>query len=220
MKTRLVVLLPLLAAGLTVMPAWAQPTPPAPAEPSGRSLEELQAEAARLRAELAAMLESLAQRRAAAQQAAPLAAPAPVAAPSAQPPAAAAAPTSQPPASTEPVPLADVQFAAGSAEVSQADRGRLAGMAQVLRTIGVTRLKVVGFSDRTGQAKANEALALARARAVARALVAGGVPEERTESASYVEAGIALPVETPDGIAEPLNRAARVYGVLASAVSR
>lgn len=171
----------------------AQPGAAAPADGEPPPLQELQAETARLRGELAALLRALAERRQAAE---------------------AARATGTPAASLEPRTVLDVFFASGRAELSPVDQNRLAGAAEVLRSLGVRRLQVVGFSDRKGSPEGNEALSLTRARSVARALAVAGFDEGQLEAMSSAQAGLPLPIPTAEGVAEPLNRRVRVLALV------
>jgi outer membrane protein OmpA-like peptidoglycan-associated protein len=72
-------------------------------------------------------------------------------------------------------------------------------------------VRVVGYSDRTGPADTNTELARSRAEEVGALFVEAGFPSARVETISALEAGLPLPVPTPEGVAEPRNRAARIF---------
>ena len=69
------------------------------------------------------------------------------------------------------------------------------------------------LTDTVGAADANAALARARAEAVARVFTEAGLPADAIEIAALGEAPDTLPVVTPDGTAEPLNRSVGIYPV-------
>jgi outer membrane protein OmpA-like peptidoglycan-associated protein len=163
------------------------------------NVAELQEEAARLREELAELLEVLAARRLEAGSQA-LGAGTEEAAP----------PAGAPVERT----VAEVFFSSGGATIRAQDRQRLAGTAEALRALGVQKLRVIGFSDRQGSPQLNEELSLARARAAARELAAAGFGDGVVEALGSTAAEVPLPVPTAEGVAEPLNRRARVVAVV------
>ena len=67
---------------------------------------------------------------------------------------------------------------------------------------------VVGFTDTSGSASYNLALSERRAKAVAQALIADGVPSEALAVSWKGKTELATP--TPDGVREPLNRRATI----------
>ena len=85
---------------------------------------------------------------------------------------AALAPTT---AGTEP-PLVHVQFNFASASLTPGGQAHAAAAAVTLVEMALTRIRVVGHTDRVGSPAANRRLAARRARAVADFLVASGVP--------------------------------------------
>lgn len=115
-------------------------------------------------------------------------APAPAVAPPAiTPPAIATAPVAVVPApaasaATAPAIAAmpTVRFALGSAALSADERSAITTAAETIRADGA-RVAITGFTDRTGNLPANEALAQRRAEAVRDALVSAGVPVANIE---------------------------------------
>lgn len=102
-------------------------------------------------------------------------------------PAVAPAPAVAAPAPVVPAPapvaiaaLPNAHFALGSAALSASDRSAINGAAEAIRSDGA-RVAVTGFTDRTGNLPANEALAQRRAESVRDALVSAGVPAANIE---------------------------------------
>jgi peptidoglycan-binding protein ArfA len=75
-----------------------------------------------------------------------------------------------------------VTFASGSADLTAADRARLAGVAAAMRT-GDVGVRLTGNTDATGPAEVNRALAAARAEAAAAWLRARGIGADRLRTA-------------------------------------
>jgi outer membrane protein OmpA-like peptidoglycan-associated protein len=102
-----------------------------------------------------------------------------------------------PPAATTPVPVAglpqNVYFDTGSAAVT-ADGGKAitAALDEIKKDAGA-KIAITGYTDKTGDQKANEELAKNRAKAVRDALTAAGVPLANIEMRppTFVEAGAA-----------------------------
>ena len=113
-------------------------------------------------------------------------------------------------------PLALVLFERGSASLTAGGADRAAAAAAALAGLDAGRIRVTGHSDTTGSPDANMRLSLARAEAVAAALIAAGLPADSIEIAPHGQAPDALPIPTGVGVAEPLNRCAGIF-VLASA---
>lgn len=112
----------------------------------------------------------------------------------------------------DPILLARIEFGSASAELTPGARARAAELADEIAALeGPAAIRVTGHSDRTGPPAVNERLSLERAEAVAAALVEGGVPPERIETAGLGAAPDRLPVPTPAGTPEPRNRAASVW---------
>ncbi len=105
--------------------------------------------------------------------------------------------------------LAEVHFEIGSARLSPGAQARAAAAVVVLADMPVTRIRLVGFADRTGSPALNQRLAEERAAAVAAFLVANGLSPDVIETAGVIDAAD-LPVETGPGVAEPLNRSVAI----------
>src|SRR5690606_13927657 len=84
--------------------------------------------------------------------------------------------------------LAEVHFDIGSARLTPGAMARAAAAVVVLGDMPVTRIRVVGFADRTGSAALNQRLAEERAGAVAAFLIANGLSPEVIETAGVIDA--------------------------------
>lgn len=108
-------------------------------------------------------------------------------------------------------PLTTICFDTGSARLTPGGQVHAAAAAVMLADMKLGRIRLVGFTDRTGSAARNQALAEERARAVADFLVAQGVPAPLIETAGIIDG--ALPVPTEAGVPEPLNRSVSIVAV-------
>jgi outer membrane protein OmpA-like peptidoglycan-associated protein len=106
-----------------------------------------------------------------------------------------------------------VLFDSGSATLSMGGRTRIMAAAEALTAIGPTRVRIQAHTDTLGSAEGNARLARARAEAVATVFVEAGMDREMIDIAALGETADALPVATPDGVSEPLNRRVGVYTV-------
>jgi outer membrane protein OmpA-like peptidoglycan-associated protein len=107
--------------------------------------------------------------------------------------------------------VTEVIFPPGDVTIEAGARQRLAGVAEAMRRLGASRVRIVGYSDRTGPADINTELARNRAEVVGELFVEAGFPNARVEIISALDSGLPLPIPTPDGVAEPRNRAARIF---------
>jgi outer membrane protein OmpA-like peptidoglycan-associated protein len=200
---------PQAAEGSVGAPAQATPTEGASTEDQAR-IAALREEAARLRAELAQLLESVAARRAQGEPGTQ----------AQEVPASAATAHAQP----EPGPVtrivAEIYFPIGSANVAPVDRQRLAGTAEALRALGIEKVQVIGYCDHTGTLDINQKLTTARARAVARELAVAGFDEGVIEATSHIDLGLPRLIPTAAGVSEALNRRVRVVAVLEPQAAR
>jgi outer membrane protein OmpA-like peptidoglycan-associated protein len=108
-------------------------------------------------------------------------------------------------------PTVQVQFDFASAALTPGGVAHAAAAAVSLRGMTLERVRLVGHTDTVGSPAANRRLADRRARAVAAALIAAGVPAALIEIDGRGEVG--LPVATRDGVAEPLNRTVAIVAV-------
>lgn len=100
----------------------------------------------------------------------------------------------------------DVYFRENEARLTEAAEQTVAAAAEVLRTCEVRRVQVLGLADATGAAEANLSLSQQRARTVAQALNASGLPAPVFDVAAAGDAG----ATTAAGAAEPLRRRTEV----------
>ena len=223
----------------------AQAPPPAPAtvtvpQAAGEqpSLEELQAESARLRDELERLRRDLEAGEADSSSEVPegvadmpaspgdeltplpQAKPPGVGAPVERPRPAATRPTqrqrSAPAAPTLrsvslPPPFFAMMFEPGSVKLSDRALEELARAVDGFDLFSASELLVIGFSDGVGDPRFNARLAAGRASTVQAVLLAFGVPAERIIALGHHELGIAPPRAAARGRAEPWNRVAYLY---------
>ncbi|WP_162683389.1 OmpA family protein [Rhodobacteraceae bacterium DSL-40] len=109
--------------------------------------------------------------------------------------------------------LMEIQFESGSATLTIGGQTRAMAAAQVMSEMDLDVIRIQAHTDTVGAADANAALARARAEAVARVFTEAGLPADAIEIAALGEAPDTLPVVTPDGTAEPLNRSVGIYPV-------
>lgn len=108
-------------------------------------------------------------------------------------------------------PMVEVHFDFASASLTPGGQAHAAAAAVTLADMTLSRVRVVGHTDRVGSPAANRRLAEKRARAVAEFLVAAGLPPDLIEADAMGEDG--SPVTTDDGVAEPLNRSVAIIAV-------
>lgn len=99
--------------------------------------------------------------------------------------------------------LAEIHFDSNSTEPTYIGQKKIESVIAGLKETKATQLRIVGFTDRTGSAEVNKAIAEERAESVADLLQQNGlnipvVIDPRGEE------GLLFP--TPDGETEPLNR--------------
>lgn len=75
----------------------------------------------------------------------------------------------------------DLAFDEGAERLTPESQPTIDGIAAVMRAYPMVRIRLLGFTDDSGDPVANEALSETRARAVKEALVAAGVAEDRVE---------------------------------------
>ena len=97
-----------------------------------------------------------------------------------------------------------IYFDVGKDDLDAGSEAELKAYVAELLETGPRSLQVVGFTDTTGSADVNKRLSEARAKNVADALVAGGVPADVIESSASGEGDLA--VSTPDDTREADNR--------------
>jgi outer membrane protein OmpA-like peptidoglycan-associated protein len=109
------------------------------------------------------------------------------------------------------VALTAIHFDNGSSRLSPGGQVHAAAAAVMIAEMTVTRIRLLGFTDRVGSVAKNRTLARERARAVADFLVAQGVPADLIEAAPMGEDDV--PVSTGDGVPEPLNRSVSIVAL-------
>jgi hypothetical protein len=105
-----------------------------------------------------------------------------------------------------------VFFDMGSSTLSPQAQGTLQSAAPALKTGPVA---VTGYTDTVGSPQYNVILSQRRADAVAKSLVANGVPAASITTAGRGEQGLLVP--TADNVAEPQNRRVEVVGTAMAA---
>ena len=114
-------------------------------------------------------------------------------------------------AAGEPIKIAEVHFDSGSAQLTPGGERRTLDAIARIRSMAPAKVRVVAFTDRVGDPAYNLVLSKERALAVAAVLERTGLPREMVEVVGSGEEGV--PVPTPDGVPEPLNRSAGIFVV-------
>ena len=123
------------------------------------------------------------------------------------PPPPAPPPPPPPPAPPPPPPQHfSVYFPLGSAQLTSDARQIVAAAANALK--GDT-IQVSGHTDTSGSAAANNRLSIQRARSVARALIADGVPQSSLQVSARGEKDLAVP--TGNNVRDAQNRRVEIY---------
>jgi outer membrane protein OmpA-like peptidoglycan-associated protein len=98
----------------------------------------------------------------------------------------------------------DSLFEGSTNKLSGSGNNALATIAIIARHYDHTQISVGGFTDTTGSPEQNMSASQKRAKAVADALIADGVSEDRISSQGFGETH--LKVQTGDHVKEPRNR--------------
>ena len=114
-------------------------------------------------------------------------------------------------AAGEPIKVAEVHFNSGSAQLTPGGERRTLDAIERIRSMEPAKVRVVAFTDRVGDSAYNLVLSKERALSVAAVLERTGLPREMVEVVGSGEEGV--PVPTPDGVPEPLNRSAGIFVV-------
>lgn len=96
-----------------------------------------------------------------------------------------------------------ILFTVGSDSIDPASRAQLAGLSELLQRHSDMILLVIGHTDNTGSARANQALSQRRANTVRQALIGSGVPEAQVAAMGQGAARM-LPDAAPNS--EPQRR--------------
>jgi outer membrane protein OmpA-like peptidoglycan-associated protein len=107
--------------------------------------------------------------------------------------------------------IAEVHFDSGSAQLTPGGERRTLDAVERIRSMGPAKVRVVAFTDRVGDPAHNLVLSKERALSVAAVLENAGFSRDMVEVVGSGEEG--LPVPTPDGVPEPLNRSAGIFVV-------
>jgi len=107
--------------------------------------------------------------------------------------------------------IAEVHFNTGSAQLTPGGEQRTREAIERMRSMTPAKVRVVAFTDRVGDAAYNLLLSKERALTVAAVLEGAGFGGDVVEVVGRGEDG--LPVPTPDGVPEPLNRSAGIFVV-------
>lgn len=78
-----------------------------------------------------------------------------------------------------------VQFTSGSASIAPASTALIETLAKAISACAGTHVEVAGHTDMTGNSTSNQTLSEARAKSVADAMMANGVPAERLTPKGY-----------------------------------
>ena len=104
-------------------------------------------------------------------------------------------------------PIAVVQFDLGSAELTPLRRLEVAAAGELIKQIDSRAIRLIGFTDTTGDTEVNKRLAQERAQSVAQALQEAGISGDIAIEARG-EDGVLRP--TSDGVVEAQNRAVAI----------
>lgn len=100
----------------------------------------------------------------------------------------------------------DIYFRENEARLTDAADQAVEAAAAVLRTCDVRSIQVLGLADATGASESNLSLSQRRARTVAQALNAAGLPTPAFDVTAAGDAG----ATTAGGVSEPLRRRTEV----------
>jgi outer membrane protein OmpA-like peptidoglycan-associated protein len=92
----------------------------------------------------------------------------------------------------------NLNFATGTADITPESQAQINNIAAVLRAFPKARIKIGGYTDKTGDESANLTLSKSRAEAVRVALAAAGVGSQVTEVEGYGSQYAKLPAEAPE----------------------
>ena len=114
-------------------------------------------------------------------------------------------------AAGDPVTIGEVHFNSGSAELTPGGARIAREAVERIRSMEPAKVRVIAFTDRVGDSAYNLVLSKERALSIAAMLERVGFPRGMVEVVGNGENNI--PEPTPDGVAEPLNRSARIFVV-------
>jgi len=92
----------------------------------------------------------------------------------------------------------NLNFAVGTAEISPESQVQIDNIAAILRAFPKAKIKIGGYTDKTGDESGNMALSENRAEAVKAALVTAGVGGQVTDAEGYGSQFAKVPAEAPE----------------------
>jgi outer membrane protein OmpA-like peptidoglycan-associated protein len=92
----------------------------------------------------------------------------------------------------------NLNFAVGTAEISPESQVQINNIAAILNAFPKAKIKIGGYTDKTGDESANMTLSENRAEAVKAALVAAGVGSQVTDAEGYGSQFAKVPAEAPE----------------------
>jgi outer membrane protein OmpA-like peptidoglycan-associated protein len=92
----------------------------------------------------------------------------------------------------------NLNFATGTADITPESQAQINNIAAILRAFPEARIKIGGYTDKTGDESANLTLSKNRAEAVRSALGAAGVGAQITDAEGYGSQYAKLPAEAPE----------------------
>ncbi len=107
--------------------------------------------------------------------------------------------------------LQDINFALGTAKLTDAAQKSLNGVAKILIGLPGMRLEIAGYTDNIGDSKRNQQLSQKRAQAVMDYLVKQGVPADQLSAKGFGEADPIADNTTPEGRAK--NRRVELHKI-------
>jgi OmpA-OmpF porin, OOP family len=92
----------------------------------------------------------------------------------------------------------NLNFALGTAEISPESQVQINNIVAILKAFPKAKIKIGGYTDKTGDESANMTLSENRAEAVKAALVAAGVGGQVTDAEGYGSQFAKVPAEAPE----------------------
>jgi outer membrane protein OmpA-like peptidoglycan-associated protein len=92
----------------------------------------------------------------------------------------------------------NLNFATGTADITPESQAQINNIAAILKAFPKARIKIGGYTDKTGDETANLTLSKKRAEAVRSALGAAGVGSQITEAEGYGSQFAKIPAEAPE----------------------
>jgi outer membrane protein OmpA-like peptidoglycan-associated protein len=92
----------------------------------------------------------------------------------------------------------NLNFATGTADITPESQAQINNIAAILKAFPKARIKIGGYTDKTGDESANLTLSKARAESVRSALGAAGVGAQITDAEGYGSQFARIPAEAPE----------------------